>query len=149
MTLRGSDCDLDGETRHPAIRGGNDKFDFQILVAMMGRTRVDQRYVVSHFGGDVGEFATAFPDLAKATINRQDTDLTTLTAQINGEASKSSDVFDAFGIKFPIYWPLRFIPLRTDPYRTFELRASATELLRTHLQRLMSQHSNSPRTNQR
>ncbi|HKV77586.1 MAG TPA: hypothetical protein VJP02_05585 [Candidatus Sulfotelmatobacter sp.] len=102
LTLDSSFCHDDYRSAVPVVLEGHDEnYDFRFNVDSIRRNRLSQKGVTLLFRGAVGSFATAFPDLAKAAHHREDVDFATLTTQINGEVSKGTDVFDAFGVKVP------------------------------------------------
>lgn len=63
---------------------------------------ISQRNVVTQFSNwRVGAFDTSFPDLAQAAHDLATLELDDIEKFIAGEAAKGTEVFEAFGMKFP------------------------------------------------
>jgi hypothetical protein len=62
---------------------------------------ITQQVLSSHFNWHPGSFNTSFPDLALATHDLETLELEGIEKIIAGEAAKGSEVFEAFGMKFP------------------------------------------------
>jgi hypothetical protein len=97
---------LDGCQADPkqgiVIAGFQGTARFMFNVNEIGRQVITQESLHETFRNvKPGLFDQTFPDLFKATRTREDDDFNTVAAQVRDEASRASEAFEAFGIKFP------------------------------------------------
>jgi hypothetical protein len=95
-------CYIDASNATPvSMHGNNGAYDFVFSATQIRRVTITQNLLLESSGDKPGSFESVFKDLAKASRGREDTDFSILIPEIEAEATRSDEAFDAFGVKFP------------------------------------------------
>jgi hypothetical protein len=83
------------------LEGKEGKWNFSFLISEVALVTVTQSTVARQFDWHPATFGESFYDLARAGSQFRSLDLEEVKQLLSEDASKSSEVFEAYGIKFP------------------------------------------------